>query len=403
VNHIWHHGIALAICLLALIPSVGATENGTHATFSPYAGTGIWSADFYLQNDPVLGVRVGAALTDWMGLEGTYGFSRTMTDFEPNRVTDVEHIGVDLVLSPVRIYRVTPYVTGGWSRLDYESGAIADAYDAVHQDFSAWEVGGGLKVHLAKNSAIETAFRLDARDIITHQTQQAVESSRYHSLIVSAGIEIAFRKTVEDRDRDGDGDGVSDSKDVCPDTPFRVIVDPFGCPQDSDEDGIPDGIDVCPQSVPGIYVDSTGCALALGPIEKEFLQSARIRRYIQFESGSAVISPESHGLLDEVGEVLVVWPTLQIEISGHTDATGSDELNQQLSEKRAISVLEYLIRRFEEIIPTRFTVMGYGEAKPIAANDNRQGRALNRRVEFTLKNIAEMHGILEGKRGAHFE
>jgi len=73
---------------------------------------------------------------------------------------------------------------------------------------------------------------------------------------------------------------------------------------------------------------------------------------------------------------------LQIEISGHTDDVGNDQLNQALSENRAKSVYEYLIAN--KIDASRLVYKGYGKTQPIAPNDSEEGRKKNRRTEFKI-------------------
>ena len=75
-------------------------------------------------------------------------------------------------------------------------------------------------------------------------------------------------------------------------------------------------------------------------------------------------------------------PTYHLAISGHTDDVGNDEYNQTLSDKRAAAVRRYLIN--QGIDENRMTSHGYGETRPIADNKTKQGRALNRRVEFEV-------------------
>ena len=73
-------------------------------------------------------------------------------------------------------------------------------------------------------------------------------------------------------------------------------------------------------------------------------------------------------------------PDLNIEIQGYTDSTGEEDYNVQLSQRRAESVMSYLVSR--GIDPDRLTAKGYGSVNPVASNDTPQGRAKNRRVEF---------------------
>ena len=95
-------------------------------------------------------------------------------------------------------------------------------------------------------------------------------------------------------------------------------------------------------------------------------------------------SPESFYELDKLVILLEDVPNLEIEISGHTDNTGSKVFNELLSQRRADAVVNYLIDK--GIDENRLTAKGYGSSRPIANNDNSQGRALNRRTEFEIIN-----------------
>ena len=104
--------------------------------------------------------------------------------------------------------------------------------------------------------------------------------------------------------------------------------------------------------------------------------------HITFGVDSADISSDFYQVLDSVTIVVNEFDKTLIEVMGHTDSTGSDQYNQQLSERRARSVTDYFASR--EIVPQRLQDYGYGENYPVAANDSEQGRALNRRVEIAL-------------------
>ena len=85
-------------------------------------------------------------------------------------------------------------------------------------------------------------------------------------------------------------------------------------------------------------------------------------------------------ILDEGVAVLENNPGLNIEIQGYTDSTGAENYNLMLSQKRADSVMDFLVNR--GIDPGRLSAKGYGSANPVASNDTAEGRAKNRRVEF---------------------
>ena len=109
---------------------------------------------------------------------------------------------------------------------------------------------------------------------------------------------------------------------------------------------------------------------------------------IYFDFDSASVREESFVLLDKVYNMLVKYPAVTIEIGAHTDSKGSDTYNQKLSEARAESVVNYLVSK--GVDRSRMQAVGYGEAKPIAPNqndngsDNPEGRQKNRRTEFKV-------------------
>jgi outer membrane protein OmpA-like peptidoglycan-associated protein len=105
-------------------------------------------------------------------------------------------------------------------------------------------------------------------------------------------------------------------------------------------------------------------------------------RGINFDTGKATIKPESFPILNQAAELLKKNPKVRVEIQGHTDSVGSDSYNLRLSEARANSVYQYLLS--QGIEPARLTARGYGETMPIADNRTRDGRALNRRIDFQI-------------------
>jgi OmpA-OmpF porin, OOP family len=103
---------------------------------------------------------------------------------------------------------------------------------------------------------------------------------------------------------------------------------------------------------------------------------------IQFETGSAVIKPDSYKLLDEILQSSVVAEGLKVGVYGHTDNTGNADANQKLSEDRANSVKSYLISK--GLVSERIESKGFGPAKPVGNNATATGRAQNRRVQIVL-------------------
>lgn len=119
--------------------------------------------------------------------------------------------------------------------------------------------------------------------------------------------------------------------------------------------------------------------LYLSPIEKGDV--IRLNN-VFFDFDSAVLKEDSYFELKRLITVLQENPEMIIQIGGHTDSDGSDEYNQRLSQNRVNAIIVYLINN--QIDSHRLTAIGYGELKPIATNETEEGKARNRRVEFTI-------------------
>ncbi|TAL62207.1 MAG: hypothetical protein EPN85_03145 [Bacteroidetes bacterium] len=107
-----------------------------------------------------------------------------------------------------------------------------------------------------------------------------------------------------------------------------------------------------------------------------------VLKNIFFDFDKATLRAESASELERLTKLLTDAPTIEIEISGHTDNKGSDEYNRKLSQSRAQAVVDYLVKKGIE--KSRFTAKGYGKTKPVATNDTDEGRQLNRRTEFEI-------------------
>ena len=189
-------------------------------------------------------------------------------------------------------------------------------------------------------------------------------------------------------DPDNDGDGIIDARDGCPDEAEDVdgFEDGDGCPEpDNDGDGVLDAADSCPDTPAGTPVGADGCAVtttsavvvaaAVVPVDDGVVLEG-----VAFKSGSAQLTAESIGVLSRVAGDLKDNPEVRVEVRGHTDSTGAADANRDLSRRRAMAVRDVLIQL--GVAPSRITAVGYGEDRPIAPNDTREGREKNRRVEL---------------------
>lgn len=116
---------------------------------------------------------------------------------------------------------------------------------------------------------------------------------------------------------------------------------------------------------------------------------------ILFETNSSTLSTQSQEALTKFGQSLQNNAQTNIVISGHTDNTGTDAINQPLSEKRAVSVKNYLVSK--GVSPNRMTTIGNGSNQPVADNTSEQGRQKNRRVEIVI--VANEKMVNDAKDG----
>jgi OOP family OmpA-OmpF porin len=159
---------------------------------------------------------------------------------------------------------------------------------------------------------------------------------------------------------DADGDGVADKLDKCPGTPTGTVVDGSGCPLK-----VP-----APQVTEKVIVTEADRKVVTDAIKD-----------LEFDLGKSTIRPKSYSTLNRVA-ALLVEKNFSLKLAGHTDNTGSKELNLRLSKERAEAVKAYLVSQGANA--SRIEATGYGMGQPIATNKTAAGRQQNRRVEFTL-------------------
>jgi outer membrane protein OmpA-like peptidoglycan-associated protein len=201
---------------------------------------------------------------------------------------------------------------------------------------------------------------------------------------IIGGIRYASKVGGRDRYTDSDHDRVPDYRDDAPFEPedYDGFEDEDGKPElDNDEDGVMDDDDECPNQAEEPNGDKDGCPERAKIIVRR--DSIIIYGKIQFETGSDQPLKKSRPLLDDLAEVLNANPQVkQMTIIGHTDNIGPADFNQHLSEQRAAMVKKELMDR--DVKGHRMVTVGYGFSRPLAPNETRAGRAINRRVEFII-------------------
>ncbi len=375
---------------------------------------------------PHVGARMGFYPARVLGVEaeGTVTPTATVTDRPALGWAVRGHVILQLPRASI-----VPFALAGASGF-----GISSQDDAVGDDVDlAFHYGVGLKMMFTRH----VGLRVDLRDNLT--ARRGVGLGVVHSPEATMGLMITLGRsraqaTIPDTDGDGildpddscvetpgvpeyrgcpipdtDGDGILDPDDRCVDVPG--VVEYEGCPvPDTDGDGVLDPDDAC-VDVPGSpryegcpipdtdgdgildpddscveqpethnrFQDTDGCPDEV-PAEVEIFTG--VIEGIFFDFNEATIRPRSRTKLDAAVAVLRSYPSVRLEIAGHTDNKGNDQYNLQLSQDRADAVKAYFTA--QGIDGERLRTRGAGEAEPIRPNRSRAGRAANRRIEFHL-------------------
>lgn len=138
---------------------------------------------------------------------------------------------------------------------------------------------------------------------------------------------------------------------------------------DDDGDGVPNSIDDCADTIAGSPVAATGCDMFGGVLDG-----------VLFTPGSDKLTDDAQVVLNDAADALLSNPDVAIEVQAHTDSQGAANYNLDLSKKRALSTVRYLMLR--GVPSEQLQARAFGESKPMESNDTAEGRELNRRVEF---------------------
>lgn len=224
----------------------------------------------------------------------------------------------------------------------------------------------------------------DGEEINNYKTDPLRNDSDFDG--ISDKDEISISKTdptKSDTDNDGLKDG--DERDKYKTSPSN---------KDSDEDGLTDGDEILKYNTNPTKKDTDGGTTddkveierGSNPLNPEDdvvldIEAPMILDGVTFASGSSELSPESEVMLLRVLNTLNTYPDLKVEITGYTDNVGSASLNAALSQRRANSVRYWILNK--GVDANRVVAKGFGEQNPIADNKTKEGRRLNRRIEFS--------------------
>ncbi|WCN12551.1 OmpA family protein [Marinomonas mediterranea] len=253
-------------------------------------------------------------------------------------------------------------------------------------------------------------------DGVIDQKDQCPNSAPNASVDMSGCEEKATSKpTVVDMPKkvDSDGDGIYDSVDQCPNTPANNEVNDLGCtlPNDNDQDGVLSNLDQCPTTPANTAVDDKGCAVVLDTdsdndgvmdtsdscpntpagfsVNSEGctlydLQTEEVQLEIRFANNSSEVKSESLPVLEEFATAINSYDLKNVEVQGHSSLDGSASYNLRLSEARAQSVADVLVKQFG-VDASVITAKGYGETQPVINEISNEANMVNRRVVAVIQ------------------
>ncbi|MCX7553676.1 OmpA family protein [Marinicella sp. S1101] len=367
----------LGLALSCVAGAALAAEYDDRWMLSPMVNFNATDSEKNLESNFGLGLGLGKFINDKWSVDVEYDQVSLDLDASPGSVSQT---GLGLV---TRYHfnegsSMRPFLSAGIGWLDHDGSGSAAA-QAIDSSDMMLNLGLGVRKMVTDRVGFmsEVKYRLDTDDYTG-------TASSYDDYVFSMGLNIALGaaakaaaapEIVEPAPQlDSDGDGVSDQTDRCPNTPAGMAVDAYGCHDgDADNDGVKDSMDKCPNSRAGAVVDADGCEVQV-VIE---LQG------VYFDLDKATLKDESIAILDAAVATMGEHGSIVVEVAGHTDSTASEAYNQDLSERRAQVVYNYLVE--QGVSADRMTWKGYGESSPIATNDTAEGRAKNRRTELVIQ------------------
>lgn len=345
----------------------------------------------------------GLPVSEALNLEAT-AFSTYMPRSVDNKADLSYGLGLDVLVMQRNDKYASFLLAGG--------GALREDISHVESIAPYANIGAGFMGNFSFMPSL--SYRAEVRGVVDFNKDGAPGRSKdvFIEPRVNVGLVYGFGYGAPAAPADTDGDGVFDASDLCPNTPPGTAVDATGCPAaviDTDGDGVLDTIDQCPDTPAGTIVDGTGCPPPVAGINPDLdgdgvrneldkcpgtppsfkvdvvgcmVEQTVALQNVNFEFDSDQLTAGAKTLLDGIADSLLAQTSVKVLVTGHTDALGPQSYNLQLSQRRAKSVMAYLVGK--SVDAARISAEGEGEFSPIASNETEEGRAQNRRVEFKI-------------------
>jgi len=403
--------------VLAMATVASAGNKANTFSVSPMIGGITYGGDQRLETSPVFAPRVGYNFTKALGIEALFDYSRTEGTRYGNKNMDLYRYGGELLYHFWPDDKFVPFVAAGYSGMNL----VGDhPYPGTEKTKGVADYGVGFKYFVTE----DMAWRVDVRHLIS-----VVARDDQHTVEYTTGVYIPFGGTpAVSKLADPPPSPPPAAKQVAaipPAAPLAALTASPGSIKKGQNSTLSwtsqnaSSCDILPvvgpvqtkgttsvtpenntiytltckgeggeaKSTATVVVTAPPAPLPPPPPPVAPKPSAAAERFcnkpailmVYFDVDKYNIKPQYHAELKTVGDFLKEFPTSHGVIEGHTDSTASNAYNQKLSERRANSVKEYLIKTFG-IAPERLASKGYGEDRPVATNKTAAGRAKNRRM-----------------------
>ncbi|MFT5880775.1 MAG: OOP family OmpA-OmpF porin [Moritella sp.] len=361
ITHIKNIKTKLSLIMLGLaaVAQPVLAEDAGKFYINPAVGYKFLGSDRNLEDALTGSIGGEYVLMPNMGVEASYLYTKPEGKNGGIDV-DVDQYTLDALYYITELGDWKPFLNAGVGHGAFDFG-FADA------DETQLNLGGGTRYQFNDN----WSARIQAKAI------NSLDEEVWDALL-TVGISYAFGGKSKPviapvvAVLDNDNDGIADEQDLCLTTPAGVSVDASGCALDGDNDGVADYRDNCPDSLQGEVVEADGC-------KKVVMKTESVKLAINFANNSADVPAAAMSEIKVVADFIQEYPAASVIIEGYTDSIGDADYNKKLSQRRADSVMQALIKEYD-ISKTRVSAVGYGKENPIADNNTEQGRRENRRV-----------------------
>lgn len=353
----------LCVALALTIPLLAIDANASDFNRRAYIGANIGlsqldpdasgiGATVDEKNDLSFGFNLGMDINNRLSAEIHANILGTAT-LAPEGEIDYQVYGVSAILYGLNTTESRDLRKGfsGYLRLGLDTMKNSATVPYELENNLSWVLGVGAEYGLSNGLAMRA------------------EITRFYSDAYYGGLGVVYRFAGQSTNRAERVDTVMLAEPVVE----PVAEEPVTAAVDQDNDGILDDVDQCLASNPELPVNTVGCELFNGVMEG-----------VTFESASAILTDGAKQVLDGAARDLLNYPNIRVAVMAHTDNQGNAKVNLQLSKKRVIAVVRYLLG--QGVPMNRMRAEAYGEKRPLASNETAEGRQRNRRVEFSTIN-----------------